>query len=296
MKQVVVAFLYLVCYFERVLSIPNTFTSYCSEINSNETFLIDLSQVNDGNLDSHRPPLPTIFYINVPLRCQWYFTTTEPGQWRVKIRFESLKLPEPIRNPVFNTGMNDGDGFGYSLDSFNEDKCGGNYVKINYENDTDTLGTYCGTGWAPDLITTNSQPFFITVQLLRPFIEFRIHFELLSGESRINGDKNVDRCDGVDFIKCQGSSGRCIPRSYLCDQRRDCPFGEDELNCAVGEVVEASVGEDSITSSIGSGCGSLRYLSGSSGSFTSMNYPCNYANNSRCIWYINTNPDKVIFL
>jgi hypothetical protein len=29
--------------------------------------------------------------------------------------------------------------------------------------------------------------------------------------------------------KC--SSGKCIPKSWLCDKEQDCPSGEDEVNC-----------------------------------------------------------------
>ena len=39
------------------------------------------------------------------------------------------------------------------------------------------------------------------------------------------------------------SSGKCIPRNWLCDKETDCPSGEDELNCTnVTPTCQSSLG------------------------------------------------------
>lgn len=40
----------------------------------------------------------------------------------------------------------------------------------------------------------------------------------------------VRECDEMMY-RCP-ESGRCIPKSWLCDFDRDCSFGEDETNCS----------------------------------------------------------------
>lgn len=75
---------------------------------------------------------------------------------------------------------------------------------------------------------------------------------------------------------------KCILKTWLCDGEPDCAGGDDEAGCGLQTGI--------------SGCGSSSMQNGTSGVISSMNFPIEYNNDSKCHWDINVPPGKYIKL
>ncbi|KAF6774453.1 hypothetical protein AHF37_06335 [Paragonimus kellicotti] len=67
----------------------------------------------------------------------------------------------------------------------------------------------------------------------------RLPSQNLQAVGRLYVHPTVARCDGTMF-NC-GSGNRRIPLAYVCDKDQDCPYGEDERNCAVPTIQTSDV-------------------------------------------------------
>ena len=103
------------------------------------------------------------------------------------------------------------------------------------------------------------------------------------------------------------NDNKCLSIDQRCDGHQDCTDNSDESSCQsiatddlvddrAGifnenlEIVEEEVNTDDRTSNFqtgtDSGCGSARLQQGMQGSFTSLNYPCQYGPRLECAWEI----------
>ncbi|XP_060066889.1 suppressor of tumorigenicity 14 protein homolog [Ylistrum balloti] len=98
-------------------------------------------------------------------------------------------------------------------------------------------------------------------------------------------------CDSDEFA-CPDHS--CIPNSWKCDGDNDCGDNSDERNCGV--TTSPTSGSGVFTPVGDSGCGNKADNNGTSGSFSSKNYPNDYSPSMSCRWVINVPAGKFIQL
>ncbi|XP_021351138.1 suppressor of tumorigenicity 14 protein homolog [Mizuhopecten yessoensis] len=97
-------------------------------------------------------------------------------------------------------------------------------------------------------------------------------------------------CDSDEFA-CPDHS--CIPSTWKCDGDNDCGDNSDEHNC---QSTTSNPSTGTFTPVGDSGCGNKADNNGTSGSFSSLNYPNDYSPSMSCRWVINVPAGKVIQL